>query len=255
MTVFKYDVQADRARNLGLIVLQTDERIEQDFRRLIPGTVNLYVSRVPSNPDVTSETLQQMEGHIPQSATLLPQSLGFDVVGYGCTSGTAQIGQKRIADLVHQGVQTRHVSEPISALLAACASLGITRLAFLSPYVETVSDRLRQTLAGNGVDTPVFGTFAEAEESKVARISPASIMDSALQLVDSSGVDGVFLSCTNLNTLDIITPLENATGLPVLSSNLVLAWHMSGLVDATLTGFANTQLHRVGVTPTDRIVL
>lgn len=254
MTVFKYDLHTDTNANIGLIVLQTDERIEQDFRRLLPDTVNFYVSRVPSAADVTSETLQQMEAHIPQSATLLPRSVCFDSVGYGCTSGTAQIGQKRIADLVHQGTQTRHVTEPVSALLAACASLGLKRLAFLSPYVETVSDTLRKTLADSGVDTPVFGTFSEAEESKVARISAASIMEAALQLIDTGGVDGLFLSCTNLNTLDIIGPLENATGLPVLSSNLVLAWHLCGLVDAQMALPARSQLHLAGVPGADRTV-
>lgn len=246
LTVFTYDLQTERAANIGLIVLQTDERIEQDFRRLIPETVNFYASRVQSDPDVSSETLQQMENHVPQSASLFPGSIGFDVVGYGCTSGTAQIGQNRIAELVRQGTATRHVTEPVSALLAACASLGISRLAFLSPYVETVSDRLRGTLSDNGVDTPVFGTFAEAEEAKVARITPASIMESALQLADCGGVDGVFLSCTNLNTLDSIAPLENATGLPVLSSNFVLAWHMCALTGAPLAGLDRTHLSLAG---------
>ena len=34
----------------------------------------------------------------------------------------------------------------------------------------------------------------------------------------SAPVDGVFLSCTNLATLDIVAPLEAALGLPVMSS-------------------------------------
>lgn len=242
MTVFDYALKTETMTNLGLVVLQTDERIEQDFRRLIPDSVDLFVSRVPSDPDVTSETLQLMENHIPYSAGLLPPSLSYDVIGYGCTSGTAQIGQKRIAELVHQGAPVSHVSDPLSALVAACKSLNIRNLAFLSPYIETVSGRLRETLAANGVETPVFGTFAEAEEAKVARIAPASIMEAALQLGNAGGVDGIFLSCTNLDTLDIIAPLENATGVPVLSSNLALAWHMCALAGTGLSGSANGRL-------------
>jgi len=229
MTPYPYELSAETGPNLGLIVLQTDERIEQDFRRLIPGDVGLFVSRVPSGQDVSPETLAGMEAHIPTAAGLLPGALQFDAIGYGCTSGTAQIGADKIATLVGQGAQTRAVSEPLSALVAACAALGINRLAFLSPYVDTVSDRLRDALRGQSVQTPVFGTFAESEEAKVVRISPESIYQAALDLAGKGDVDAIFLSCTNLNTLDIIAPLAAKTGLPVLSSNQVLAWHLCRL--------------------------
>lgn len=102
----------------------------------------------------------------------------------------------------------------------------------MSPYVETVSERLRQVLRGQGVDTPVFGSFAEAEEARVARIAPQSVFQAGRELAARGGVDGLFLSCTNLDTLAAIAPLEAACGLPVLSSNLVLAWHMCRLAGA-----------------------
>ncbi len=227
MTRFAYDIVQDQNPKLGLIVLQTDERIEQDFRQLLPASVNLFVSRVPSGADVTPDTLQEMEGHVPAAARLFPGGRKFDAIGYGCTSGTAQIGQSRIAELVREGAETGAVTDPLTALVAACAELKTSRLAFLSPYLETVSDRLRAALSDNGVETPVFGTFAEAKEEKVARISPESLFDAAKELARSDQVDGLFLSCTNLNTLGIIGELEAATGVPVLSSNLVLAWHLT----------------------------
>lgn len=229
MQRFDYTLKPDLPPRLGLVALQTDERIEQDFRRLIPEHADLFVTRVPSGLDVTPGTLAAMEAQIPAAAALLPQSRSFDAIGYGCTSGTAQIGPDRVAEQVRAGAATHGVSDPLSALVAACRVLGLTRLAFLSPYVETVSDRLRAVLGEHGVATPVFGTFAEAEEARVARIAPAAIADAASRLAASGGVDGVFLSCTNLDTLGIIAPLENATGLPILSSNQVLAWHLCTL--------------------------
>jgi len=50
-----------------------------------------------------------------------------------------------------------------------------------------------------------------------------------LALVDQVEVDAIFLSCTNLRTLDVIAPIEERIGKPVLSSNLVLSWHMCRL--------------------------
>jgi len=229
MNLFSYDLIPTQGPNLGLIVLQADQRIEQDFRRLLPGDANLFVTRVPSGSDVTPETLNEMRAHIPAAAELLPGSVDFDVIGYGCTSGTAQIGPEQISGLVQQSRTTRQVSEPVSALVAACAALGLNRLALLSPYVASVSEQLRRVLRANTIETPVFGSFGEAEEARVARIDPASVRQAARRLAGVGQVDAIFLSCTNLNTLDIIAPLEQETGLPVLSSNLVLAWHMCRL--------------------------
>lgn len=236
MTRFSYTSDTFSAPALGLIVLQTDETIEGDMRTMLPAGARLHVSRVPSGAEVTSETLDQMAGHLTASASLLPEAAGFGVVGYGCTSGTAQIGAARIASLVQAGIATPAVTEPVTALVAACRSLGVTRIAFLSPYVASVSERLRSVLSGQGIETPVFGGFDEAEEAKVVRIDAPSIHRAAADLVRDHAVDAIFLSCTNLRTLSVIAALERDLDMPVLSSNQVLAWHMGVLAGEPASG-------------------
>lgn len=223
---FPFALSPDRPPQIGLIVLQSDESIEPDFHRLIPAEAELLVSRVPSGAEVTTETLSAQEAHLTAAAALFPLSARFAAVGYGCTSGTAQIGAAEVARRIHAGTATDAVTEPVSALIAACRSLGIGRLALLSPYVAPVSARLRETLAAAGIATPVFGSFDVAEEARVARIDRASILQAAGALAAGAEVDALFLSCTNLRTLDVIGLLEAQLGLPVLSSNLVLAWHL-----------------------------
>lgn len=215
---------------LGLIVLQTDETIEHDFRRLFAAPdISLYVTRVPSGLDVTTDTLATMSAALPAAAGLLPTALQYDVVGYGCTSGTAVIGPDMIARQVKAGCTARHVTEPLSALVALCKEHDISRIAFLSPYVETVSETLRDALNARGIATPVFGSFDEGEETKVAKISQQSLYDAALALGASDQVQAVFMSCTNLRTLDVIPRIEATLGKPVFSSNQALAWHMGKL--------------------------
>ncbi len=63
----------------------------------------------------------------------------------------------------------------------------------------------------------------------MVRIDATSIIDAARDLCADAQLDALFLSCTNLRTLEVIAPLEAELGMPVLSSNLVLAWHMSQL--------------------------
>ncbi|MFK7746380.1 MAG: Asp/Glu racemase [Roseobacter sp.] len=224
--VFPFETVELIKPRLGLIALQSDETIEADMRRLLPADVELMVSRVPSAEEVSSDTLAAMEGDLSQAAALFPKAVQFDAIAYGCTSGTAQIGVDTVAAKIKTCVDVQTVTQPLSSLVAACAHMGIVRLAMLSPYVTSVSARLRDALAKTGIETPRFGSFEVAQEATVVRIDPASIRAAALQLMHDAEVDALFLSCTNLRTLDVIAPLEDELGKPVLSSNQVLAWHL-----------------------------
>ncbi|MFT6089298.1 aspartate/glutamate racemase family protein [Sulfitobacter sp.] len=212
---------------LGLIVLQADETLEGDMRAMMPLETAFYVSRVPSGDAVTTDTLAEMAAHLGNAAGLLPHAARFASIGYGCTSGAAEIGPERVAGLIRAGADSPHVTNPLSALIAACRHLGVTRLGLLSPYVAQVSAKLRDALGRDGIETPVFGSFDEAEEAKVVRIDAASIVAAAVDLASQGGAEAVFLSCTNLRTLTVIDRIERETGLPCLSSNQVLAWHMA----------------------------
>ena len=219
----------DRPPQFGLIVLQADETLEKDMQRLMPDDAVCLVSRVPSSPELTRESLRDMEGHLTGAAELLPRGAVFRGVAYGCTSGTAEIGSNRVADLVRQGVDTPHVTEPVSALIAACTHLGLRKLGLVSPYIASVSDRLRAVLDDAGLATPRVISFDEPLEENVARMSTDHVARAAIELGRNADCDAVFLSCTNLRTLGIIDRIEAAIGKPVLSSNQVLAWHLCRL--------------------------
>ncbi|MEX3015732.1 Asp/Glu racemase [Gymnodinialimonas hymeniacidonis] len=226
MSALPYTLVDQMPPQLGLVALQSDETIERDMRQLLPDSVELLVTRIPSAEDVTPETLAAMEPELSRAVSLFPRAASFSVVGYGCTSGTAQIGVDRITDLVRSKCNSRVVTQPVSALLAACEALQVRKLAFVSPYVASVSERLMNELESRGLDIPAFGSFDEQLEAQVVRIAPDSVSDGAMAVARKAKCDAIFLSCTNLRTLDLIEDIEDATGLPVLSSNLVLAWDM-----------------------------
>lgn len=216
----------DYAARLGLIVLQSDETIEPDFVRLLPPTVRLHTTRVPSALHVTRETLAEMAHTLPQAAGLFPRGARFDAVAYGCTSGASVIGQAEVARLVRTGCDTARVTDPVTALTAACARLGVERIALLSPYVAAVSDGLRAVLAEAGITAVAVHSFDISEEAAVARMRPEPIRAAALDLARHPDAQAVFMSCTNLPAIGLIPELEQATGKPMLSSNQVLAWHL-----------------------------
>ncbi|WP_299084459.1 aspartate/glutamate racemase family protein [uncultured Ruegeria sp.] len=235
MTVIPYTLDADdpKATPMGLIVLQTDETLEPEFSAYFSDRAYpIHVSRIPSGIEVTTDSLAEMETALPAAAGLLPSARPYRVVGYGCTSASSVIGSDRVAQLVKQTCDTVEVTNPLRAAAACAEDLGVSKFALLSPYIEEVNVPLRRAFAQNGISTDVFGTFGEAEEAKVVRISGQSVIDAATQLGSDPSVDAVFLSCTNLRTLSAIPEIRARIGKPVLSSNQSLAWHMKTLNNA-----------------------
>ncbi|MCV6594666.1 MAG: aspartate/glutamate racemase family protein [Silicimonas sp.] len=235
MTRLPYTLTPDdpKAPPLGLIVLQTDETIEPEFNHAFADHPSpLYVTRIPSSPTVTTDTLAAMEADLARAADLLPKARPYPVVGYGCTSASSVIGSDKVEALVQKTCQTAHVTNPLRAAIACAAHHGISKLALISPYIEEVNTPLRSRFSEAGLSTDVFATFGEAQEAKVVRISTTSIVEAATRLGAGPNVDGVFLSCTNLPTRQAIPEIEARIGKPVLSSNQALAWHMKSLVFA-----------------------
>ena len=231
------DGGAGAAARFGLIVLQNDETMEPELGPMFsqPG-VALYHSRIPSGLAVTPETLMQMKTELPQVAALLPSASPLTVVGYGCTSGATIIGQQLVSVLIRQVHPTTLTTDPITAVLAAAAHLGVRRIGFITPYVAEVSEAMRNLLQQNGLEISAFASFEQAEEATVARITTDSLLQAICDMDAGAEMDAVFVSCTNLRSLSVIAEAEARIGKPVLSSNLVLGWHMLRLAGLTAAG-------------------
>ncbi|WP_424830458.1 maleate cis-trans isomerase family protein [Ruegeria sp.] len=235
MTLIPYTLDEDdpRVSPMGLIVLQTDETLEPEFSSYFADRkYPIHVTRIPSGIEVTTDTLAEMEKALPAAADLLPKARPYRVVGYGCTSASSVIGSDRVAQMVKRTCNAAEVTNPLRAAVACAANQGVSKFALISPYIEDVNTPLRQAFAENGISTEVFGTFGESEEAKVVRISKASVVDAAIHLGLNPSVDAVFLSCTNLRTLEAIPEIQARINKPVLSSNQSLAWHMRSLNEA-----------------------
>lgn len=219
---------------LGVIVLETDETLEPEFAQMLTQDgVALYHSRIPMVAEVNPGTLARMEQDLPASARLLPPSLDFDVIGYGCTSAATVIGSDNVAKAVQTVFPDAKVTDPLAAIIAAGQSLGAKRLGFVTPYVPDVSARMRQKLEAAGFDIVAFGSFEEGNDRVVARITEAAISAAAARVAAAAECDAIVIACTNLRCLHVIQSIEAKIEVPVLSSNQALAWHMLRLAGET----------------------
>jgi len=215
---------------LGLIILQSDETTEQEFKMIFnKQEIAFYVTRVPCGTEVTEDSLASMAEQLPAAASLLPPSLQYHVIGYGCTSGATVIGSERVSSLVKQTANTNHVTNPLESIIMACRTLKVQKIGLISPYIADVSAALRQALTDSGFKIQSFSSFNEIVDAKVARIDPISILSAVLKVGADPEIDVVFISCTNLRTMSILAEAEAKLGKPVISSNQALAWHMARL--------------------------
>ncbi|MEM7071868.1 MAG: Asp/Glu racemase [Pseudomonadota bacterium] len=225
MHPFAFKVDPCLQKKLGLIILQSDETIENEFRKIIPHDCTFYHARIPSAPEVTPQTLAQMEYHLPATARLLPSSSPFDVIGYACTSGATIIGPNKIQSILKSVHPHALICEPISALSSALQSILAHRIGFVSPYIEQVSKKLRDHLTKQGFEINHFISFDQKDEHIVAHICEEDTLEAVKQAAKSN-VDSVFISCTNLRSFNIIKKAEKIISKPVISSNSALAWDM-----------------------------
>jgi len=212
--------------NLGLLVLRTDQTIEDEFRFALPSDgVALYGARLYNDVEITPEKLARMYGEIPATVGLLPD-VAFDVVGFACTSGALVIGEDRIAARIREALPGVKVTDPVTAARAALAALGAMRVALLTPYIGAINHSLRSSLMARGMDIPVMGSFNEPDDNTVARITAESLERAILDIGAAPQCDAVFVACTSLRVARIVERVEQKLGKTVTSSNHALAWRM-----------------------------
>jgi len=102
-----------------------------------------------------------------------------------------------------------------TAVLDALVSLDMTRIAAVTPYPVEVNDWI-----------PLFLATREIA------------VESAIRAVDSPTVDGFFISCTAVRTVDFIDHLEQTFGKPVVTSIQATVWRVLQLagLDPTRKG-------------------
>ena len=228
---FETDTGLGKSARLGLIVLQTDQTIEYEFKIIFNKfeDIALYASRIPNAMEVSSSTLRRMEKDLPRAAELLPAQFDFDVIGYACTSGATLIGEEKIERLLQNVHPKAAITNPITASKASLKATGIKKIALLTPYPADVTLEMQANFERSGFQIKALATFDESNDFTVARIKPDSILKAITDIGLQKDCDGVFVSCTSLRALKIIQDAEAIIGKPVISSNQALAWHMTRL--------------------------
>ena len=235
-----FDVIApqDLPLQLGLVTLETDLTIENEFRYFLSdGALSLIHTRIACDDQVTADNLTMMEDRFAEALSLFPPKYAFDAVGYGCTSASLLIGEDNVEKIIKSHIDAKHVTTPMTAVKRGLSKLGARNIGFLAPYISDISQKMCDDLSSAGFNVATAASFDEDRDSIVGCISPSAIMAAIIAVANNAGsasLDAIFVACTSLKCAPIIAEAEAKLGIPVISSNSALAWDMARLSGLTV---------------------
>ena len=219
------------------VVAPFDFALDRELWRWVPEDVSLYLTRLPffTTPMTVEMAVACGDRRAMRRATrdvLTPEPA---VVAYACTSGSfvdGALGEQVLRrTMLDAGAPAACTTS--GALIDALAVLGVGRLAVATPYVEPVTRRLVGYLAENGVRTVSCEGLGLL--GNIWRVTYAQVVE-IVQAADTDDAEALFISCTNVPTYDLIEPLEQALGKPVLTANQVTMWAALRAMGRTAVG-------------------
>jgi len=215
----------DRAR-LGVLLPSGNSVAEPELRAMLPAGVGLHVTRLPLRGSSQAELLGMLDT-LETGARLLGD-VRPDAIAFHCTavSTYAPSFAHEIATRIERAT-TVPAFATADAILAALGALNARRVLLVTPYIEEVHRREIDFLQTSGIEVLGGGFMSVATNDLMARIPPADIAALVRSSARGLAADACFISCTAIRSAGLIAPLEAELGMPVITSNQVLAWFAS----------------------------
>ena len=207
---------------LGVIVPPGNISIEREFLAFIPAGVGLHFNRLSRPVSVSSaESILSMHSSIERAAVDLAQC-NPALILFGCTSASFLKGGdsfENVSDFIREKTSIPSISTS-EAVIAALKRLGIKTCFLLTPYPDEVNQGAVEYLDAHGVKCAGVDTFNCAHTDITRAITTDQVVERALGNADAIKAAGaLFISCTNLLSIEGIGRIEEKLCVPVVSSN------------------------------------
>ncbi len=234
-------------RRLGLIVPSSNTTNEPEVREHLPDGVSLHTSRMYLE-DVESTELETMADDAKRCGELLATA-DVDVVMYGCTTGSLVKGSGYDEQLEEELTESTGIPSVATAasIKRAFDKLELDRITIVTPYEEELNEQEREFLEDDGYDIVSISGLNIRENTEIGSQRPEVAYRQALDAVSETDeqTDGVFISCTNYRTFEIIDKLERDCGVPVVTSNQATLWNAFETAGISTTGVSLGSLFKL----------
>jgi maleate isomerase len=210
---------------LGLIIPSSNTTMEAEFWRIASGWATVHTARMRLEK-ITVGELEKMEEQRLEAAVRLADA-EVDVIGYGCTSGSLLKGKNHGREIEREITEKTGIPSAATAkaLIGALGELQVKKLCVATPYIEEINELEKSFLEQNGINVLNIKGLGLAPNREVGSKDPSLAYELAKE-VYLPEAQGIFISCTNFRTAEVIDRLEKELGVPVVSSNTATLWAM-----------------------------
>jgi maleate cis-trans isomerase len=217
-----YDPIIPRAR-LGFIIPSSNRMVEPQMARFAPPQVVPHFMRLRMTNQY-KRPLPELLPSILNAAALLMDSK-CDIVVFQCT-GTSMSGGVDMDNYVVSEIAKstgRPVISTAGAVKAALAALNARRLVFISETGQEGHDKKVKFLKEAGYQLVADKAASLPGTDHYCTTPPEFWRNLALSLRNDAA-DAYFISCANIQSVDVIEELEHELKKPVVTSNQAALW-------------------------------
>ena len=221
---------------VGLIVPSSNTTMETEIpamlrarESVLPERFTFHSSRMRMM-EVTKEQLAAMDRDSDRCAIELSDAR-MDVMGYACLVAIMSMGlgyhrksQKRLREITIANNGAAPVTTSAGALVEGLHALGAKRVSIIAPYMKPLTQVVINYLENEGIEVIDSISLEIHDNLKVGARDPKAPNDLWRQL-NVQGADAIVASaCVQMPSLASVPMIEQASGLPVVSSSICTTW-------------------------------
>jgi arylmalonate decarboxylase len=223
----------------GLIFPPANYPLPPDVERLFPTGIEFIGNGLGFNGMTIESYDEAIPRALPRAQELAMQ--GADLISVFGSSITFYKGaafNKELTDKV-TALTGLPATTQSNGLIDGLKHVNAKRVAVATAYTDVVTERLKVFLTEHGFDV-MSAKGLGYERIPEGAATEGVLHDLGVASYAAAGkADALVMSCGGLRTLDVIVPLEQSIGVPVVSSTPHGLWHCARMlgVNAKIAGF------------------
>lgn len=225
----------------GLLSPQSNPVAEPEIRILLPAAAAVVAARLTSSRGLLRERLLEYGERLGETVNAFGD-MALDAVGVACTGSSYGINGATEQQHRTEALATQKGYPLITAAQAvemALRHLRVRRIALVSPYPAWLTEACKGHWEGRSIEVSAVLQLSlrrsDSHRHGIYELCSSDVLD-ALRSFQTPGAEAIVLSGTGMPSLRVIPTLERMRKVPVLSSNLCLAWALARLTGPAAPG-------------------
>ena len=213
----------------GLLTPQGNPTAEPEMRILLPPASAMLTARLTSCSPQLRQRLIDYGERLDERVDAF-DTIGFDAVGLACTGASywTDPEEERRRGAAIAARKGYPIVTAAAAIKEALEVLGIGKIALVSPYPAWLTEACQQHWERQGlhVSATLQLPSGSADAHGIYGLTTPAVL-AAVSSFDTQAAEAILLSGTGMPSLRVILALQRERAVPVLSSNLCLAWALA----------------------------